>query len=74
MMTINWLIPGYMDNLFASYNSVNVATANDGTVKFGVKTGWICPKCNRVWSPDVLECWICNDQISLENNETTGNN
>jgi hypothetical protein len=40
----------------------------------GIPTGWICPKCKRVYSPASPECWICNDQISLENNETTGNN
>lgn len=23
-------------------------------------TGWICPKCKKVWAPVVLECTDCN--------------
>ncbi|MCP3682676.1 MAG: hypothetical protein GY861_08310 [bacterium] len=23
--------------------------------------GWICPKCNHVWSPEVKECVVCNE-------------
>lgn len=25
--------------------------------------GWICPNCNRVYSPTVLECLACNTPI-----------
>ena len=24
------------------------------------KYGWICPKCGKVYAPDVKECWNCN--------------
>lgn len=24
------------------------------------KFGWICPKCGKVYAPDVKECWNCN--------------
>lgn len=26
--------------------------------------GWACPKCNSVYSPNVPECYRCNDTIS----------
>lgn len=26
-------------------------------------TGWVCPKCGRVFAPDVKECCYCNDVI-----------
>lgn len=25
-----------------------------------VSTGWECPKCHRVWGPQVTECEHCN--------------
>jgi hypothetical protein len=27
------------------------------------KSGWICPACERVWAPDVMECLSCNLKI-----------
>lgn len=27
-----------------------------------IATGWICPKCGRVYSPDTSECWFCNSK------------
>lgn len=26
-----------------------------------MNTGWVCPKCNRVHAPIILECVYCND-------------
>lgn len=26
-------------------------------------TGWICPKCGRVYAPFILECAKCNDKV-----------
>lgn len=25
-----------------------------------MNTGWICPKCQKVWAPSMLECSACN--------------
>lgn len=25
-----------------------------------LRSGWVCPKCGRVFSPDTFECWYCN--------------
>lgn len=25
-----------------------------------MNTGWICPKCQKVWAPSMLECTACN--------------
>ena len=30
-------------------------------IKF-VRTGWVCPTCNKSYSPDVIECNACNFQ------------
>lgn len=27
-------------------------------------TGWICPKCNRVFSPETSECAPCNLSVN----------
>jgi hypothetical protein len=24
------------------------------------QTGWICPKCDHVWGPLMMECALCN--------------
>lgn len=50
-------------------NLMNVVTDSNGTLKFGVRSGWVCPKCSTVWSPEVEECWQCNDKIGLEDDE-----
>lgn len=25
------------------------------------QAGWVCPKCHKIWSPQVLECYSCNN-------------
>jgi hypothetical protein len=27
---------------------------------FNGQTGWICPKCDHVWAPLMMECALCN--------------
>lgn len=27
----------------------------------GFNYGWICPKCGKVYAPQVPECYICNN-------------
>ncbi len=36
-------------------------------------TGWICPKCGRVWAYYVHECKPCNDEVAAgqESSDTT---
>lgn len=26
------------------------------------QTGWVCPKCGRVYSPSTPMCWYCGDE------------
>lgn len=47
----------------ASVPSYSITTPyNGGTerVAESPKYGWICPKCGKVYAPDVKECWNCN--------------
>lgn len=32
---------------------------------FDDNKGWICPKCDRAYSPSTPECYKCNDGISI---------
>lgn len=25
------------------------------------QAGWVCPKCHKIWSSQVLECYSCNN-------------
>lgn len=25
--------------------------------------GWACPKCNKVYSPSIMECYKCNSKV-----------
>jgi hypothetical protein len=29
-------------------------------LKITLKEGWICPKCSKVWGPQIKECEDCN--------------
>ena len=29
------------------------------------RSGWVCPKCGRSYSPDTLECQYCNTNIKI---------
>lgn len=29
----------------------------------GVRQGWVCPKCGRVWAPGWLACGPCNAEV-----------
>ena len=31
--------------------------------------GWICPKCEKVYSPNIKECWRCNKEITITKTE-----
>lgn len=33
-----------------------------GDYNFGYRTGWVCPKCGHVYSPDYPWCVTCNSQ------------
>jgi len=37
----------------------------DGSPYLKFKYGWVCPKCNYIWSPSVAGCLNCNrDEIT----------
>ena len=43
-----------------------------GNVKITTnKYGWICPRCEKVYSPDVKECWRCNNKDEETATSTT---
>lgn len=27
--------------------------------------GWTCPKCDRVWSPNIGYCSVCNSSVTI---------
>jgi len=27
--------------------------------------GWECPKCKRIYGPNAMECWHCNNLINM---------
>lgn len=27
-------------------------------------SGWVCPKCTKVYAPFVTECWSCNQKTN----------
>lgn len=27
------------------------------------RTGWICPRCSRVWAPHIHQCRTCNEGV-----------
>ena len=37
-----------------------------------MNTGWICPKCGRVYAPLQFQCLLCNQAIN--NNNSINNN
>lgn len=32
-------------------------------------TGWICPKCKRVWAPGMPSCQPCNHSVRMDGTE-----
>lgn len=32
------------------------------------KTGWICPRCGKVYAPYIMECIKCNNKVIMEQN------
>ena len=39
---------------------LNAFGVKEGEEESYLRSGWICPKCGRVFSPDTFECWYCN--------------
>jgi len=39
------------------------------TITITPKSGWQCPKCGRVWSPDVICCPVCTNEVTRRENE-----
>lgn len=34
--------------------------------------GWVCPKCGKVFSPSIFECWYCNNTNITNTWSSTG--
>jgi len=34
--------------------------------------GWICPKCGKVYGPNTMECWGCNQLYKVTTGQYTG--
>ena len=43
----------------ATDSSYSITTPYNGGAG-SLRYGWVCPKCGKVYAPDVKECWNCN--------------
>lgn len=47
---------GDLDDIFKAWEEGDV----DKFMSYYTNSGWICPKCDKVYSPHVKECSHCN--------------
>lgn len=40
-------------------NRYNI-TRDSSNIFVSGNQGWVCPKCGKVFSPSIFECWYCN--------------
>lgn len=54
--------PQYPTPYQPTYPSLPTYPTTPVQVPASIPTGWICPKCSKVFSPNTHECWYCNLQ------------
>ena len=44
----------------------SISFDNKGSIRSS-QSGWICPKCGRIWAPWIQECVLCNLPAKKQN-------
>ena len=51
------------DELITGFQKPEPISLSEPASEIWNKYGWICPKCGRVWAPDIIQCKKCGPDI-----------